>query len=53
MGEDGAGHTSKSGGLLHLEASCARVSYSDLKTSGGTTAGGAPGTITKVALTLS
>jgi hypothetical protein len=29
------GHTSKSSGLLHLEASRARVSQSSLKTSGG------------------
>jgi hypothetical protein len=41
--EDGMGHTSRSVGLLH-----ARVSQSVLKTSGGATAGGACGTITKV-----
>jgi hypothetical protein len=46
--EDGVGHTSRSGGLLHLKASHARVSQSVLKTSGGATAGGACGTITKV-----
>jgi hypothetical protein len=39
------GHTSRSGGLLHLEASHARVSQSDLKTGGGTTVGGARDTI--------
>jgi hypothetical protein len=33
--EDSAGHTSRSSGLLHLEASQARVSYSGLKTGGG------------------
>jgi hypothetical protein len=31
------GHTLKSSGLLHLEASLARVSQSSLKTSGGVT----------------
>jgi hypothetical protein len=40
---------SKSSGLLHVEASLARVSQSDLKTSGGATAAGARGTITEVA----
>jgi hypothetical protein len=35
--EDGAGHTSRSIGLLHIEASQARVSQSSLKTGGGTT----------------
>jgi hypothetical protein len=43
------GYASRSGGLLHLEASCARVFQSGLKTGGGTTAGGARGTITEVA----
>jgi hypothetical protein len=33
--EDDVGHTSRSSGLLHLEASRARISQSDLKTSGG------------------
>jgi hypothetical protein len=47
--EDGAGHASRSGGLLRLEASCVRVSQSGLKTDGGTTAGGARGAITEVA----
>jgi hypothetical protein len=35
--EDGAGHTSRSSGLVHLEVSRARVSQSSLKTGGGTT----------------
>jgi hypothetical protein len=39
------GHASRSGGLFHLEASHARISQSGLKTDGGTTAGGARGTI--------
>jgi hypothetical protein len=43
------GHASRSGGLLRLEASRTRVSQSDLKTSGGATAGGARSTITNVA----
>jgi hypothetical protein len=34
--KDGAGHTSRSSGLLRLEASRARVSYSSLMTGGGT-----------------
>jgi hypothetical protein len=33
--EDGAGHASRSNGLLVLEAHWARVSLSDLKTGGG------------------
>jgi hypothetical protein len=44
----GAGHTSRSTGLLHVKASLARVFQSALKTSGGATTGGARGTITKV-----
>jgi hypothetical protein len=47
--EVGTRHTSRSGGLLHVKASLTRVSQSGLKTSGGVTAGGARGTITKVA----
>jgi hypothetical protein len=47
--EDNAGHALRSGGLLRLEASHARVSQSDIKTSGGAIAGGACGTITEVA----
>jgi hypothetical protein len=46
--EDGAGHTSRSGGLLHLEAIHVRVSQSNLKTGGGTTACGACDTIVEV-----
>jgi hypothetical protein len=34
------GHTSRSSGLLHMEATLARVSQSGLKTGGGATAGG-------------
>jgi hypothetical protein len=43
------GHASRSSGLIHVEASLARVSQSGLKSGGGTTAGGACGTITEVA----
>jgi hypothetical protein len=43
------GHASRSSGLLHVEASLARVSQSDLKNGRGATAGGAHGTITEVA----
>jgi hypothetical protein len=43
------GHVSRSSGLLDVEASLARVSQSGLKTGGGTTTGGARGTIVKVA----
>jgi hypothetical protein len=39
------GHTSRSSGLLRLEASHARVSQSGLKTCGGMTTGSARGTI--------
>jgi hypothetical protein len=46
--EVGVGHASRSSGLLHVEAGLTRVSQSDLKTDGGTTAGGARDTITKV-----
>jgi hypothetical protein len=42
------GHTSRSSGLLHVEASLVRVSQFGLKTSGVTTASGALGTITEV-----
>jgi hypothetical protein len=45
----GAGHTSRSSGLLRVEASLVRVSQSDLKTGGCATTGGACGTITEVA----
>jgi hypothetical protein len=47
------GHASRSGGLLHLEASRAMVSQSGLKTAGGATVGAARGTITEVTLRLS
>jgi hypothetical protein len=43
------GHTLRSSGLLGVEASLARVFQSGLKTDGGATAGGAYGTIAKVA----
>jgi hypothetical protein len=42
------GHTSRSSGLLHGEASQPRVSQSGLKAGGGTTASGAHGTIVEV-----
>jgi hypothetical protein len=45
----GTGHTSRSSGLLAVEASLARVSQSDLKTGGGATTGGARDTIVEVA----
>jgi hypothetical protein len=41
-------HASRSSGLLHVEASLARVSQSGLKADGCTTPGGACGTITEV-----
>jgi hypothetical protein len=43
------GHTSRSNGLLRVEASLARVFQTDLKTGGGATTGGAYGTIVEVA----
>jgi hypothetical protein len=46
--EVGAGHVSRSGSLLHLEASRARVSQSGFKTDGGATVGGARGVIAEV-----
>jgi hypothetical protein len=46
--EVGAGHVSRSSGLLRLEASRARVFQSGLKIGGGATAGGACDTITKI-----
>jgi hypothetical protein len=46
--EVGVGHVSRSSGLLHVEASLARVFQSGLKTGGCTTLGGARGTITEV-----
>jgi hypothetical protein len=47
--EVGAGHTSRSSGLLHMKASRARVSQFGLKTSRGATASGARDTIMEVA----
>jgi hypothetical protein len=43
------GHTSRSSGLLRVEASLARVSQSSLKTGRCVMTGGARGTIVKVA----
>jgi hypothetical protein len=43
-----SGHASTSDGLLHHEASWARVSQFCLKTGEGVTAGGACGILTKV-----
>jgi hypothetical protein len=43
--EVGAGYVSRSSGLLHVEASLARVFQSGLKTDGGTITGGARGII--------
>jgi hypothetical protein len=51
--EVGAGHVSRSSGLLGVEAGLARVSQSGLKTGGGTTTGGARGTIMEVASEVS
>jgi hypothetical protein len=47
--EVSAGHTSRSSGLLHVEASLVKVFQSGLKTGGGAMTGGARGTITEVA----
>jgi hypothetical protein len=47
--EVGAGHASRSSGLLGMEASQARVSQSGLKTGGGASTGGARGTIIEIA----
>jgi hypothetical protein len=47
------GHVSRSSGLLHVQARLTRVSQSGLKTGGGVTAGGARGTIVKVASEVS
>jgi hypothetical protein len=46
--EVSSGHTSRSSGLLHVEASLASVFQSGMKTGGGATAGGARGTIAEV-----
>jgi hypothetical protein len=47
--EVGVGHTSRSSGLLHMEASLAMVFQSGLKTGGGAMMGGVCNTIMKVA----
>jgi hypothetical protein len=47
--EDSVEHVLRSGSLLCLEASRAKVSQFGLKTSGGAVTGGARGTITEVA----
>ncbi len=47
--EVGAGHASRSSGLLGVEASLARVFQSGLKTGGGAMTGGTRGTIAEVA----
>jgi hypothetical protein len=52
-GYDGVGLTSRSSALLHVKASRAKISQSDLKTGGGMTTGGVCGTITEVALSPS
>jgi hypothetical protein len=44
----GAGHTSRSRGLLDMKASLARVFQFSLKSGGGATTGGARGTIVEV-----
>jgi hypothetical protein len=51
--EVSVGHASRSSGLLRVEASLARFSYSGLKTGGGATMGGARGTIVEVASEVS
>jgi hypothetical protein len=43
------GHTSRSSGLLHMEASLVRISQSDIKTGKYVMVGGARGTIAEVA----
>jgi hypothetical protein len=47
--EVGAGHASRSSGLLRVEASLARVSQSGLKAGEGAMTGGGCGTIVEVA----
>jgi hypothetical protein len=47
------GHASRSSDLFHVEASLARVFQSGLKTGGGTTTGGARGTIADATSELS
>jgi hypothetical protein len=46
--EVGAGHASRSSGLLHVEASLARISQSSLKIGVDAMTGGAHGIITEV-----
>jgi hypothetical protein len=48
-GCNGVGHTSRSSGLFHVEATLTRVSQSDLETGGVMTMGDACGTIMEVA----
>jgi hypothetical protein len=43
------GHASRSSGLLHVEASLAKIFQFGLKSGGGATAGDARGTIAEVA----
>jgi hypothetical protein len=51
--EVGAGHASRSSGLLHVEASLTRVFQSGLKTGGGAMMGGTRGTIAEIASEVS
>jgi hypothetical protein len=51
--EVGTRYTSRSSGLLRVEASLIRVSQSGLKTDGDATAGGSRATIAEVALEAS
>jgi hypothetical protein len=51
--EVSVGHASRLSGLLHVEASLARVFQSGLKTGGGAMVGGGCGTIVEVALEAS
>jgi hypothetical protein len=46
--EVGAGHASRSSGLLHMEESLTRIFQSGLKTGGDVTTGGAHDTIAEV-----
>jgi hypothetical protein len=46
--KDDTRHTSRYGGLLHVEASHARIFQSGLKTGGGATTGGVHGIIMEV-----
>jgi hypothetical protein len=47
--EVSVGHASRSSGLIHLEASLAKIFQSGLKTGRGATVGGARGIIVEVA----